>query len=198
MRDVALWAFVALVAVRGGGELVGLTLRVPGYVTGPLAMVALAGWMVAAARACATLGAHPVDAGWSRALVAQLVPLWNLWAPFMIVRELARATAIDDLPRAREVLDVHNAGYRISAARARIVTPSAPRAPLVVVWQVVVLLRLLVLPHAAARGALWLLRAGALLEWALEAYVVVVITLRLAARAEHLRLLEREGAADEG
>lgn len=190
VRDTVSWALAAVVLVRGGGELAGLV-GAPGYVTAPLAMIALAGWMVAAARACSSVGAHPVDAGWRRALVAQLVPLWNLWAPFMIVRELSTASSVDDLAPAHERVTIHNPGYRVAAARVRLVAPSAPKAPLVVLWQVVVLSRLLVIPHMAARGALWLVRAGSLLEWALEAYVVAVVTLRILARAAHTSRLER-------
>lgn len=122
-------------------------------------------------------------------IAALLVPVLNLYLPFAIVRDLVRASAPDDLPPARRLVEARG-GFRESAFREELITPRRVAAPVVVVWQVAVALGIVGM-YLDTR--LW--AALLVVGYAAQAWVFSRLAQRFRARLAHVKLLSASSEA---
>jgi TRAP-type mannitol/chloroaromatic compound transport system permease small subunit len=170
---------------------VGLPGLLPSWLGGSLAELVLRCVFVSVACALARLvGKTSVSFSAFQVVLGFIIPIFNLFRPFTIMRALARASATDDLPPVRQIVE-QQGGYRDAARVVNLVPPPAAPAPAVLAWQ---LTSALVLPARFIQTTLWavIIVAGYLLELLVFARLLQ----RFRARVGHLSALEAQREAD--
>ncbi|MFO0757819.1 MAG: hypothetical protein U0359_15090 [Byssovorax sp.] len=129
------------------------------------------------------IGKTPVELGRASIILAFVIPIYNLFRPFGIIRALTAASATDDLPALRK-LEARAGGYRQAALTERLIPPPAPPAPMVLAWQLtcgVGFFGIFIQP--------WVWLALTLSATALQILVLARLLQRFRARYGHLRAL---------
>lgn len=137
------------------------------------------------------IGKTAIDHGPVGIVLAFLIPLYNLFRPFQIVRALAATSATDDLAPVREIEERHG-NYRQAARVERLVPPPAAPAPAVLAWQIATALAPITLFIQV--GVLWTAVAG--VAAVLQLLVFARLLQRFRARVGHLVALAAQPLED--